>query len=401
MMGRSIISKRKRSKLCSQPSNQKRRKCVRECRVNHQQVPYVEADVIQPTVLGQKSRFMHMPVELVRFTMMYLDYNDLTSMATMCKSFNWCVAEYLKKLSSFDFHDVHAIGRLLVLLTSAWPSDRTSAFFPALFARWKTTLLQNRGYPFRLALPNIELGDGACILDKLAWENPRTLRGCRSKDQLLMRARSQCKQLHSTIHMVAGLQFSLLHDDLESILAHVRSLPVEPTADNYPIIPQGPQLLMHLREYFHHMLSPFRAHSDITMGEVTLDQCRTLLLKVCRKILVRLRPTSPDIVLAVQLFRRQLTDCVRGYGIKPCDFEEPDVARGLVKLIRKSRLYFVDQCGNPNCGKSERVPQEHKRCSACAWVKYCSKECQRSDWAKHKEICQVLHNAIYPIPHHP
>ena len=58
---------------------------MRECRVNHQQVPYVEADVIQPMVLGQKSRFMYMPVELVRFTMMYLDCNDLTSMATLCK----------------------------------------------------------------------------------------------------------------------------------------------------------------------------------------------------------------------------------------------------------------------------------------------------------------------------
>ena len=71
----------------------------------------------------------------------------------LSRSFNWFVAEYLKKLSSFDFHDVHAIGRLLVLLTSAWPSDRTSAFFPALFARWKTTLLQNRGcalYPSHL-----------------------------------------------------------------------------------------------------------------------------------------------------------------------------------------------------------------------------------------------------------
>ena len=41
------------------------------------------------------------------------------------------------------------------------------------------------------------------------------------------------------------------------------------------------------------------------------------LFKVCRKILVRLRPTSPDIVLAVQLFRRQLTDCVRYSAYNP------------------------------------------------------------------------------------
>ena len=51
----------------------------------------------------------------------------------------------------------------------------------------------------------------------------------------------------------------------------------------------------------------------------------------------------------------------RWYGIMPYAFEDPDVARGLVKLIRKSRLYFVDQCGNPKCGKSERAPQVRQR----------------------------------------
>nr|XP_018905173.1 PREDICTED: uncharacterized protein LOC109035832 isoform X2 [Bemisia tabaci] len=48
-----------------------------------------------------------------------------------------------------------------------------------------------------------------------------------------------------------------------------------------------------------------------------------------------------------------------------------------------------------NCGKSEKEispggPTEEtlKKCSKCRAVKYCSRECQKTDWSKHKPVCK-------------
>ena len=70
----------------------------------------------------------------------------LTLCSDFFRRFNRCVEEYLIKLSCFDFPHVYEIARLLVLLTSSWPSSRISSFFPALLARWKGTFLEDRGF---------------------------------------------------------------------------------------------------------------------------------------------------------------------------------------------------------------------------------------------------------------
>ena len=37
--------------------------------------------------------------------------------------------------------------------------------------------------------------------------------------------------------------------------------------------------------------------------------------------------------------------------------------------------------------QSERV--KLKKCGRCARVRYCSRECQKDDWASHKQCCKV------------
>eukprot|EP00938_MAST-03A_sp_MAST-3A-sp1_P005039 g5039.t1 len=43
------------------------------------------------------------------------------------------------------------------------------------------------------------------------------------------------------------------------------------------------------------------------------------------------------------------------------------------------------ECANSNCDKSG---VDFPKCSACKSVYYCSRECQKSDWKRHKKVCK-------------
>jgi hypothetical protein len=42
-----------------------------------------------------------------------------------------------------------------------------------------------------------------------------------------------------------------------------------------------------------------------------------------------------------------------------------------------------------NCHKKDSENQSFKQCSKCHMVSYCCRECQKSDWKKHKKACQM------------
>ena len=42
------------------------------------------------------------------------------------------------------------------------------------------------------------------------------------------------------------------------------------------------------------------------------------------------------------------------------------------------------------CHKEDCVKAGSLRCSQCKQANYCSKECQRADWKKHKKQCRTL-----------
>lgn len=43
--------------------------------------------------------------------------------------------------------------------------------------------------------------------------------------------------------------------------------------------------------------------------------------------------------------------------------------------------------GCAKCGKEAQVLM---RCASCKLVKYCSRECQKQDWAQHRELCKAI-----------
>ncbi|KAE9374349.1 hypothetical protein N431DRAFT_503221 [Stipitochalara longipes BDJ] len=54
--------------------------------------------------------------------------------------------------------------------------------------------------------------------------------------------------------------------------------------------------------------------------------------------------------------------------------------------------FFADRCKGPGCNKANDELEERsklKKCAKCKDVTYCSKECQKGDWAKHKKLCKT------------
>lgn len=54
------------------------------------------------------------------------------------------------------------------------------------------------------------------------------------------------------------------------------------------------------------------------------------------------------------------------------------------------RAYRSSQAGCSGCKENESMVTGFKTCSKCNLAKYCSKECQVIDWAKHKKVCPLL-----------
>ncbi len=58
-----------------------------------------------------------------------------------------------------------------------------------------------------------------------------------------------------------------------------------------------------------------------------------------------------------------------------------------VKSVKK-----MGWCYNPNCSRPNQMTERSKMfcCARCGEVNYCSSECQKADWKRHKETCQRL-----------
>ncbi|KAK2957069.1 hypothetical protein BLNAU_7899 [Blattamonas nauphoetae] len=85
--------------------------------------------------------------------------------------------------------------------------------------------------------------------------------------------------------------------------------------------------------------------------------------------------------------------------------ERPIVVTNTFAECTKTNPHKEDQgishceCANARCPYSVR--EALFQCSSCKLVKYCSQECQRSDWPRHKRFCKIstsLKAGKYPDP---
>ncbi|KAI0648337.1 hypothetical protein C8Q79DRAFT_999710 [Trametes meyenii] len=50
------------------------------------------------------------------------------------------------------------------------------------------------------------------------------------------------------------------------------------------------------------------------------------------------------------------------------------------------------------CGEAEKPSKKLKKCAACEYALYCSKDCQRSAWDDHKDSCRYMAKATKNVP---
>jgi hypothetical protein len=81
-----------------------------------------------------------------------------------------------------------------------------------------------------------------------------------------------------------------------------------------------------------------------------------------------------------------------------------DAAQGLSDLAQQLRTFGVaassipvpDFCNNPDCvtargqSEAELVSGRSCMCGKCRVTRYCSRDCQRAQWAHHKPACKAL-----------
>ena len=59
------------------------------------------------------------------------------------------------------------------------------------------------------------------------------------------------------------------------------------------------------------------------------------------------------------------------------------------RIIRKHTASPFAPCANPVCHKYETSVKQYNRCSKCKTISYCSRECQKEHWKKHKPECDT------------
>lgn len=80
------------------------------------------------------------------------------------------------------------------------------------------------------------------------------------------------------------------------------------------------------------------------------------------------------------------------------NFEEVQENAGMLDYLRESARNFLKRIGKSSkasmrsvCGFCEAESKaEFRTCNACGKIAYCSNECQKADWSRHKEVCTFV-----------
>ncbi|KAI0367439.1 hypothetical protein BV20DRAFT_1037768 [Pilatotrama ljubarskyi] len=113
----------------------------------------------------------------------------------------------------------------------------------------------------------------------------------------------------------------------------------------------------------------------------------------CTGSLKRLAPHRPQSMLSQPMFDLQLHFV--------CDMDERHVREGIKEVHDYMNMGPGESAyplaGSCHCCERDETAGKDalKRCSACKLTRYCSTECQRKDWPRHKVACRMVHSVDF------
>ena len=128
-------------------------------------------------------------------------------------------------------------------------------------------------------------------------------------------------------------------------------------------------------------------------------------------VIVRLKPAqlSPNAVHNPHFTLDEIYRTLVFYRDSPVSAHKIAVKRDAARFMKQyqgppgTTSYYIGPGGNRTatqihndtnkcalCGKAQYLVGQLKKCTVCKKTFYCSKQCQKSDWRKHKKICRTL-----------
>ncbi|KAF9053670.1 hypothetical protein BDZ89DRAFT_1056248 [Hymenopellis radicata] len=115
--------------------------------------------------------------------------------------------------------------------------------------------------------------------------------------------------------------------------------------------------------------------------QLATEGCRHVLIKILAKI-------NKPAELCMSARAHNSTEDAHDYLYKAQDLWMADDVWKWVNNNREAQLATIKFCENEHCEKRESKAAEFKRCSSCHQVSYCSPECQKEDWKRHRLDCK-------------
>ena len=100
-----------------------------------------------------------------------------------------------------------------------------------------------------------------------------------------------------------------------------------------------------------------------------------------------------DILLQVGYFASGWLCCHRHKKIAKKTEEERKKEKRGMNFEQRKKLLLGDSRDYIKCATCAK-PGARKRCSACRGPWYCSRECQKANWAEHRETCKAMSRKI-------
>jgi MYND finger len=134
-------------------------------------------------------------------------------------------------------------------------------------------------------------------------------------------------------------------------------------------------------EHFRELVDSFGPKSNMkTWDRLVYAECMDRLAEPFYWKDVHWDVDKPELLRRADLWNSMLLQYCDDAGL---------VGEGREWVVKVHRANPCAPCGCVGCNEVEEKVREFQRCGQCKRIAYCSRACQKKDWAAHKQACKA------------